>query len=74
VFRLETPDLLGLPKEKREGDNTPYNLKNLLGSDAWEEDEGQGGQNIDGVGFRPLKFPSPSPSSPRLTKARWGLL
>jgi len=73
-FSFNTPNLLGMYRETPREDKTPFNLKQMLGerSDS-EDEEGDLARNSGPESsarnreFKPLRFPSPSPSRRALT-------
>ena len=61
IYDFNTPNLLGIYQEKGPEEKSPFNLKRLLGEDS-DSDEEQEEEGQDYKGFKPLRFPSPSPS------------
>lgn len=61
---LNTPNLLGLRIDPTPTSKTPFNLKELLGEHEENVDDEEAESQS---GFKPLRFPSPSPSRLALT-------
>lgn len=66
ILSLSTPDLLGIRKETSPANRTPFNLKELLGENDESGDSEEDPMKNEGEGFKPLRFPSPSPSKLKL--------
>jgi hypothetical protein len=68
MMTLSTPDLLGIRRESSPMSKTPFNLKELLGESTNQDDSDEEKSVVNREeGFRPLRFPSPSPSKLLLT-------
>lgn len=69
ALEMNTPNLLGIRRETSPTSKTPFNLREMLGE---EEENPDDQETSNSGGFKPLRFPSPSPS--RLVLISLGML